>query len=346
MLLGALRQSAALPLSCRTLRMTFASPLWLLGLVGVAALAWRAWARRGRPAEAVAFPEAPDAAALPASVWARLGWLPEALVLAALALGTVALARPQERDAQVARSTEGIDIVLTLDLSTSMLAEDFVPNRFEAARRVAGEFVQGRESDRIGLVVFAARAYTQAPLTLDYRFLLRMLGEVRMGTIEDGTAIGTALATAVARLRDSDADSKVVVLLTDGQNNRGEVDPQTAAEAAEALGVRVYAIGVGGEGGRVPGRLPFGGLLSQPAPEVDEATLQAVAARTGGQYFRATDTDALREIYAEIGRLERTEIEETVYVDVEERYALALWPALACLFGALVLGATRLRRLP
>ena len=322
--------------------MTFASPWWLLLLPGVAGLAVAAWRRRGG-APGVRYSVASDAAALETTGWARVRWLPEALLLAALALGTVALARPQVRDASVERSTEGIDIVLALDVSTSMTAEDFVPNRFEAAKAVAAEFVRGRESDRIGLVVFAAQAYTQAPLTLDYPFLLTMLQEVRMGLIDDGTAIGTALATATARLRDSEAASKVVVLLTDGQNNRGQVDPQTAAEAAAALGVKVYAIGVGGDGfARAYG--PFGGL--GPRAEVDETALRAVAETTGGRYFRATDAQALREIYGEISRLERTEIEETVLLDVEERYPLFLWPALLCLAASVVLSATRLREVP
>ena len=301
-----------------------------------------AWRQRGG-APGVQYSVAADAAALETTGWARLRRLPDALLLAALALGAVALARPQERDASVERSTEGIDIVLALDVSTSMTAEDFVPNRFEAAKAVAAEFVRGRESDRIGLVVFAAQAYTQAPLTLDYPFLLTMLQEVRMGLIEDGTAIGTALATATARLRDSEAASKVVILLTDGQNNRGQVDPQTAAEAAAALGVKVYAIGVGGDG-RVPAFGPFGGL--GPRAEVDETALQGVAETTGGRYFRATDAQALREIYDEISALERTEIEETVLLDVEERYPLFLWPALLCLVAAVALSATRLREVP
>ena len=326
--------------------MILAQPLWLLLLLPVAWLAWRTWVARGRTGAGVSFPATSDAAAVPPSVWARLRGLPQILLLAALALGTVAMARPQTRDASVERTSEGIDIVLALDISTSMTAEDFVPNRFEAARRVAAEFVQGRTSDRIGLVVFAARAYTQAPLTLDYRFLQRMLAEVRMGVVEDGTAIGTALATAVARLRDSDAESKVVILLTDGQNNRGEVDPLTAAEAAEALGVRVYAIGVGSDGGRARSSLPFGGSLLGPTAEVDEETLRAVARQTGGRYFRATDTEALRSIYEAIGELETTEIEETVFLDVEEKYPLVLWPALLLVALSIGLGTTRLRTLP
>ena len=327
--------------------MTLAHPLWLLLFLPLGWLAWRAWAARARREDAVTFSSTSDAAALPPSIWTRLRGLPSALLFASAALMTLAMARPQTRDATVERTSEGIDIVLALDISTSMTAEDFVPNRFEAARRVASEFVDGRASDRVGLVVFAARAYTQAPLTLDYRFLQRMLGEVRIGLVEDGTAIGTALATATARLRDSDAESKVVILLTDGQNNRGEVDPLTAAEAAEALGVRVYAIGVGSEkGGRGRSRLPFGGSLLSPSAEVDEEALQAVAAQTGGRYYRATDTEALREIYDAIGALETTEIEETVFLDVDEKYPLALWPALALAALAVALSTTRLRTVP
>ena len=324
--------------------MTFAHPLWLLALVAVPALAWRAWRSGARPG--LRYSVADDAAAVGASGWARWRALPEGLALAALALAIVGMARPQERDATVERTTEGIDIVMALDVSTSMTAEDFVPNRFEAAKAVAAEFVRGRESDRIGLVVFAAQAYTQAPLTIDYPFLLTMLREVRMGLIEDGTAIGTAIATATARLRDSDAASKVVILLTDGQNNRGQIDPQTAAEAAAALDVKVYAIGVGGEGGRVRGRTPFGGTQLGPAPEVDESALRAVAEATGGRYFRATDAAALRQIYDAISELERTEIEETVLLDVEELYPWALWPALACLVLSIALSTTRLREVP
>ncbi len=227
-----------------------------------------------------------------------------------------------------------------------MTAEDFVPNRFEAAKSVAAEFVRGRESDRIGLVVFAAQAYTQAPLTLDYPFLLSMLQEVRMGLIEDGTAIGTALATATARLRDSEAESKVVVLLTDGQNNRGQVDPQTAAEAAEALGVKVYAIGVGGEGGQVRGRTPFGAR-----PARSRAGGGRGRAPPGGRDDRRALLPRHRPRGASAGlrrisALERTEIEETVLLDVEERYPWALWPALLCLVAAVALSTTRLREVP
>lgn len=325
--------------------MTFASPFWLLGLLLVPAI-WLYGRRRRGGSAGVRFSAASDAANLASSGWARYRWLPGALRLAAVALAFLALARPQQRDSSIERSTEGIDIVLALDVSTSMTAEDFRPNRFEVAKAVAADFVSGRESDRVGLVVFAAQAYTQAPLTLDYPFLLAMLRQVRMGLIEDGTAIGTAIATATARLRDSDAASKVVILLTDGQNNRGQIDPQTAAEAAAAYSIKVYAIGVGSEGGVIQGRRPFGGTTLMPSPEVDEAALRAVAETTGGKYYRATDEAALRDVYADIARLERTKIEESVLLDVEERFAWFLWPALILLALEILLSSTRLRRVP
>ena len=325
--------------------MEFAHPWFLLGLVLVPLLAVLAWRRQG--AAGLLFSHTADATVAPPSVWARIAWLPAACVLGALALGTVALARPQDRDVTVERSAEGIDIALVLDVSTSMKTSDLGDprdSRFDAAKRVAAEFIDGRVSDRIGLVVFAAQAYTQSPLTLDYPFLKEMLAGVEMGRIEDGTAIGTALATATARLQDTDAKSRVAILLTDGQNNRGEIDPATAAEVAQAIGVRVYVIGVGADGGGRRGA--FGGRRGGSAPELDEAVLASVAETTGGRYFRATDAAALRAIYAEISALERTPVQERQYVDVEERYE----PWAAWALGLLALGAllqtTRLRRVP
>jgi Ca-activated chloride channel family protein len=285
---------------------------------------------------------------MPATFTTRFRWLPSALRLGALALGIVALARPQERDVTRERFAEGIDIMLVLDTSTSMRAEDFQPNRFEAARDVADEFIQSRVSDRVGLVVFAAQAYTQAPLTLDYRFLRQMLAEVRVGVIRDGTAIGTALAMAVNRLRDTEAKSKVVILLTDGQNNRGEIDPETAAEVAQALGVRVYAIGVGSrEEAPFVVNHPFAGRQRRMMRvEIDEEMLTAVAEGTGGRYFRATSKDGLRQIYDEIGTLETSKIQERIYTDRTERYPWFAWPALVLVVLDLALAATLFRRLP
>ena len=284
----------------------------------------------------------------PKSLWVRLRELPAVLRIGAVALGVFALARPQERDTIRERYAEGVDIVLVLDTSTSMRAEDFSPNRFEAARDVAAEFIESRTSDRVGLIVFAAKAYTQTPLTLDYNFLLRMLDEVEVGVIEDGTAIGTAIAMGVNRLKNSAAESKVLILLTDGQNNRGEIDPVTASEVAQTMDVRIYSIGVGTHGeAPFPFDDPFGGQRRQMIPvEIDEDMLSSVAEKTGGRYFRATNKETLQSIYVEIGELEKTEIEERFYTDYTERYAIFLWPAFGLLLLELLLSGTRLRRTP
>ena len=209
--------------------MEFAHPEWLALLVLAPLLGiWEWW--RARRKTGLRFSNVASAKAAPKTLWTYLGGLPALLRMGALVLGILALARPQERNVTQERFAEGVDIMMVLDTSTSMRAQDFHPNRFEAARDVAAEFIRGRLSDRIGLIVFAAKAYTQTPLTLYYQFLLRMLTEVEVGAIEDGTAIGTALATAVNRLKDTEAESKVIILLTDGQNNRGEVDPVTASD--------------------------------------------------------------------------------------------------------------------
>jgi Ca-activated chloride channel family protein len=328
--------------------MQFAQPewLWLLALVPLAG-AYEWWRSRSRPS-GMRYSSVAHIREAPPSIWARLRDLPSLLRIGALVLGILALARPQDRNVVQERFAEGVDIMLVLDTSTSMRAQDFNPNRFEAARAVAADFIRGRTSDRLGLVVFAAKAYTQTPLTLDYDFLLRMLEEVEVGVIEDGTAIGTAIAMAVNRLRESSAESKVLILLTDGQNNRGEIDPVTASEVAETMDVRIYSIGVGTQG-EAPFLFndPFGGQRRRMVPvEIDENMLTSVAENTGGRYFRATNEEALRDIYSEIGELETTEIEERVYVDYEERYAAFLWPAFGLLLLELLLSNTRLRRAP
>ncbi len=327
--------------------MAFAEPGWLWLMILVPVVGVWTW-RRARREGGLRFSNVASAQAAPKTLWARMGLLPPLLRMGALALGILALARPQERNVTRERFAEGVDIMMVLDTSTSMRAQDFHPNRFEAARQVGEEFIRGRVSDRVGLVVFAAKAYTQAPLTLDYDFLLSMLREVEVGVIEDGTAIGTALAMAVNRLKDTEAKSKVVILLTDGQNNRGELSPETAAEVAATMGVRVYAIGVGAEG-EAPFVVdhPFAGRQRRMVPvEIDEQMLQAIADKTGGKYFRATNNEALREIYREIGELEKTKIEERTYTDYDERYASFLWPAFGLLLLELLLTNTRLRRLP
>jgi Ca-activated chloride channel family protein len=323
----------------------FAAPelLWLLALVPL--LGWWEWRKSRRKPTGLRFGSLLAVREAPQTVRTRLRWLPAALRMGALALGVLALARPQALHATRERSTEGIDIMLVLDTSTSMRAEDFQPNRFVAAKQVAAEFVRSRTSDRVGLVVFAAKAYTQTPLTLDYSFFLRMLGKVHIGMIEDGTAIGTAVAMATARLDESEVQSKVAIVLTDGQNNRGEVDPVTAAEVAETAGVRVYTVGVGRKKDRRgSSRSPFFGPPSGAA--IDAEMLTEVAEQTGGRYFRAESKEALRTIYDEIGRLEETDIDERVYTDRSERYGWFLWPALGLILLEVTLTSTTLRRFP
>lgn len=327
--------------------MEFANPEWLALLALVPLMGGWAW-WRARHLTGLRFSNTAAARSAPRTVWSVLRGTPVVLRLGAFALGVLALARPQDRNVVQERFAEGVDIMMVLDTSTSMRAQDFQPNRFEAARQVGKEFIQSRLSDRVGLVVFAAKAYTQAPLTLDYAFLQQMLDEVEVGIIEDGTAIGTALAMAVNRLKDTEAKSKVVILLTDGQNNRGEIDPVTASDVAATLGVRVYAIGVGtyGEAPFVIDH-PFAGRQRRMVPvEIDEEMLSTVATNTGGQYFRATNKEALREVYEEIGELEKTKVEERIYTDFEERYPLFLWPAFGLLLLEVLLSTTRLRRFP
>ena len=328
--------------------MQFAQPewFWLFALVPLVA-GW-AWWYAFRTRKGMRFSSIDPVHSAPRSLWVRLRELPAVLRIGAVALGVFALARPQERDTIRERYAEGVDIVLVLDTSTSMRAEDFSPNRFEAARDVAAEFIESRTSDRVGLIVFAAKAYTQTPLTLDYNFLLRMLDEVEVGVIEDGTAIGTAIAMGVNRLKNSAAESKVLILLTDGQNNRGEIDPVTASEVAQTMDVRIYSIGVGTHGeAPFPFDDPFGGQRRRMiSVEIDEDMLSSVAEKTGGRYFRATNKETLQSIYVEIGELEKTEIEERFYTDYTERYAIFLWPAFGLLLLELLLSGTRLRRTP
>lgn len=327
--------------------MEFSQPYWFLLLLLLPVLFGIEW-KRSRSYTGLKYSSTESAAGVRKTIWTRMRLVPLILRSAGLILLVFALARPQVKNVTRERFAEGLDIIMVLDTSTSMRAQDFKPNRFEAAREVGKEFIDARTSDRIGLVVFAAKAYTQTPLTLDYEFLKRMMDEVDVGVIEDGTAIGTALAMATNRLKDTEAKSKVVILLTDGQNNRGEVDPVTAAEVAEALNVRVYAIGVGAHG-QAPVVIdhPFAGRQRRMMEvDIDEDMLKSVAAKTGGKYFRATNKEGLRTVYEEIGELEKTKIEERVYTDFEERYPVFLWPALGLFLIEIALASTRLRRFP
>ncbi len=281
----------------------------------------------------------------------RKGWtlrIPAILRILGLAAIVVALARPQTGITSESVLTQGIDIVLAVDVSSSMLAEDLQPNRLEAAKEVAAQFVQGRRNDRIGLVAFAGEAYTQAPLTLDYSVIVNLLGELDVGMIEDGTAVGMGLATAVKRLQASDAESKVVVLLTDGRSNRGEIGPSTAAQMAQALGIRVYTVGAGTRGtARVPVDDPLRGRrYATVRVDLDEPTLQEMAELTGGSYFRATDRESLETVFEEIDALETTEIQVENFTRYGERFPPVLAAGLFLLLLEIGLGQTVLRKLP
>ena len=272
--------------------------------------------------------------------------LPFVLRLTALCLIIVAIARPRSSSQVEKIDTEGIDIVLAMDVSTSMLARDFTPDRISAAKDIAIEFIAQRPSDRMGIVVFAGESYTQCPLTTDRATLINMMKEVQTDLIEDGTAIGNGLATAVARMSGSDAPSRVVILLTDGVNNRGEVAPLTAAQIAKTYGIRVYTIGVGANGmAPYPVVTPWGIEERKIQVEIDEELLKGIAETTGGRYFRATDNTKLQEIYAEINRMEKSKpsIDSfPVYKELFSPFAIA---ALICLLAELLVRLL-LRRLP
>jgi len=277
----------------------------------------------------------------------RLQHVPVALRLLALACLILALARPQSVLSSENIVTEGIDIVLVLDISGSMLAEDFSPNRLAAAKDVASDFIQGRSNDRIGLVIFSAESFTQCPLTTDYVVLRNLLREVKNGMIADGTAIGRAIANGVNRLKESKAKSRVMILLTDGVNNRGEIDPITAAKVAATYGIRVYTVGVGAEGeAPFPVQTPFGIRRQLMKVDLDEKTLTAVSNMTGGQYFRATDNRKLKAIYAEIDKLERTKIEVTAYKKFTELFFGWLLAGTLLLAAEVGLQSTILRKIP
>lgn len=270
-----------------------------------------------------------------------------ALEVLAIALLVVALARPQSSNSWQTYTSEGIDIVLALDISGSMLARDFTPDRLEAAKQVGTKFILERPQDKIGLVVFAGESFTQCPLTTDQAVLVNLLGEVKSGMIEDGTALGLGLANAVNRLKDSQAKSKVIILLTDGVNNRGAIAPATAAELAKAYGIRVYTIGVGTYGeAPYPVETPFGVQLQNVPVEIDEDILQQIAGLTGGKYFRATDNNKLQQIYSEIDQLEKSKIEVKHFSKKNEQYFIFGLLGMCLLIAQALLRYTLLRKIP
>jgi len=332
--------------------LSFAHPWALLGLAAALFAAYALHRRRARVPR-LRIPSSADARALPRSVWARLWWLPGALLVVALVLTSIGLAGPRLRGVrQRDLAVEGIDIVVAFDLSTSMLAADFRPkDRITVAKEVLKNFIQSRQNDRIGLVVFAGEAYTQCPLTLDYRVLEELLDQVRTGVIVDGTAIGNALATAVNRLRESTAKSRVIILITDGDNNQGNISPLQAAQIAKDLGIKVFTILIG-KGGRVPyptGTDLFGRPIYEPVEiDVNPELLQQIAAVTGGSYYPATDKASLESgLRAVLDSLEKSKIyEASGSAHYDEWYARFFLPAAVLLLLSLGLRSTRLLGAP
>ncbi len=323
----------------------FDSPnfLWLLLLLPV----WGVWFwfRGFRNEFHFAYGSEKAVSGMKPGFWVIVRYLLNPMKLIGIALLIIALARPQEVNTERVINSEGIDIMLALDLSGSMRAQDLLPNRLAAAKEVATDFVKGRVADRIGIVVYAGEAYTQCPLTLDYDMIKRVLGSLVFDETNPGTAIGMGIASSLNRLRDSEAKSKIIILLTDGQNNSGDIDPLTAADLAISLGIKIYTIGVGTRGeAPVPAIDAFGRqVLVRQKVDVDDETLTKVADMTGGKYFRATDNESLKKIYAEISELEKTKVEIKQYYQYEEKYFPFLLAGIIILLLEFLLGKTRAR---
>ncbi len=324
----------------------FRHPYFLLLLLLVPALVWLRHARRRQAP--LTFSDASALLGLPRSPWLALRWLSPALFAAGLVFLVLAATRPQKGMSESRVDTEGVDIVLVVDTSTSMRAEDFSTatkrmDRLDAAKSVIARFIEARPDDRIGIVAFAAMPYTIAPLSTDHAWLMLQMDRLQTGMLEDATAIGDAIASGVNRLRDSQAKSKIVVLLTDGIHNAGRLTPQDAAQAAAALGIKVYTVGAASDRPR-QGMGLFG--LAMAGPEIDDAMLTKIAETTGARYFRATDLASLEETYRQIDEMEKTKIELDQYTRYEERFAPLAILALLCLSLETLLGFTRLGRLP
>ncbi|MBR1381972.1 MAG: VWA domain-containing protein [Paludibacteraceae bacterium] len=318
--------------------MTFANPEYLfLLLLLLPIVGWYIYELRKSDAS-VQVSDTRVLAAQPKSIRIWLLHVPFVLRIAVITLISIALARPQLTNKWSSQSTEGIDIMMALDISGTMLAEDLRPNRLEAAKKVASDFVIARPNDQIGLVVFAGESFTQCPLTTDHAVLVNLFKSVEYGMVEDGTAIGLGLANAVNRMKDSETKSKVIILLTDGSNNRGDIDPQTAAEIAKTYGIRVYTIGVGSYGqARVPVQTPIGKQYITMDNEFDETTLRSIAETTGGQYFRAKDNTTLKAIYDQIDQMEKTKLRVREFSKHTENFMPFLYAALICLLLELII---------
>lgn len=326
---------------------SFAYPWVLYLLLLLPGAAYWYWKKKDHTTPNVMYSSFHLFGAVPKSLKEKLVHLPAVLRLLALALLIVAFARPQTFSSGENIYTEGIDIAMVLDISGSMLAEDFKPNRLEAAKKVTDDFIKGRTTDKIGLVIFSGESFTQCPLTVDYAVLRNLLKDIYSGMIEDGTAIGNAIANGVNRLKDSKAKSKVMILLTDGVNNAGQIDPLTAAQIAQKFGIRIYTVGVGTIGeAPYPFQTPFGKRYQMVPVEIDEALLKQISGTTGGKYFRATSNRKLADIYNEIDKMEKTRVEVTSYRHARELYfnwALAGFFLLLTEFG---LSKFYLKKLP
>lgn len=326
---------------------SFANPEFLYGLLIIPMLVLWYVKRHGATTSEIRYSTLLPFRAVQPTLKERMRHLPFIMRMLLLALFVVGVARPRTSSQGENIYTEGIDIAMLLDISGSMLAEDFKPNRIEAAKQVASDFIDGRTTDRIGLVIFSGQSFTQCPMTTDYRVLKGLLRQVKPGMVEDGTAIGLAIAQGVNRLKDSKAKSKVMILLTDGVNNRGEIDPITATQIAQTFGIRIYTIGVGTIGeAPYPVQTPFGTRYQNIPVDVDEKTLQKIAEMTSGQYFRATNNKSLKLIYDEIDEMEKTRIEVKAYRSYTELFYGWVIAGLAALLLELTLSNTILRKIP
>ena len=322
--------------------------LWLLPVLIIPLVAWYIYSQdKNEPAMNVSPTRAFDGMGTSWKVW--LKHFSFALKMAALACLIVILCRPQTKDSWSTSDVEGTDIVIALDVSTSMLAKDFSPNRFESAKKVATQFVSGRDHDNIGLVLFAGESFTQVPMTMDNAALVNAIGQTEMFALEDGTAIGDGIATAINRIRDGKAKSKSIILLTDGSNNTGVVAPNTAADIARKYGIKIYTIGVGSNGtADYPVAIDYAGNIQyQRMPVViDEATLKNIASTTGGKYFRATSGSVLRNVFSEIDKLEKTHMDVQRFTHTEDHYEPWALLLLGLLLLSLLLDYTMLRHIP
>jgi len=321
---------------------------WVLYLlILLPALLYWYWKNKDRVSPNLTYSSLKMFGSVPKSIKERLIHFPPVLRIIAIALLIVAFARPQSFSSGENIYTEGIDIAMVLDISGSMLAEDFKPNRLEAAKNVINDFIKRRTTDKIGLVIFSGESFTQCPLTIDYSVLRNLLSQIHSGMIEDGTAIGNAIANGVNRLKDSQAKSKVMILLTDGVNNAGEIDPITSAQIAQKFGIRIYTVGVGTIGeAPYPFDTPFGKRYQMVPVEIDENLLKQISNITGGKYYRATNNKKLAEIYDEIDKLEKTKVEVTSYRHAKELYFGWALGGLLLLLTEFSLSRFYLRRLP